>query len=98
MTIDQITAIQQSIIEHNGYCEVSSASAAGKTYRVYVNSKFYSVSCNCRAGQHNQDCGHRVAVDRHFDSRRNQPVATSNSCILCGRETKQVVCGRCLGE
>ena len=165
MTIDQVTSIQQNIIEHRGYCEVPSASDANTAYRVYVNSRLYSVSCNCKAGQHNQDCGHRVAVDRYFDDRRKQsksaeipydptkdsmsdgrtvaeamahdeaslaaaverdsqptkgvlvytrkPVYTDestdpfinaklretsqrHSCILCGRETKQVVCGRCL--
>jgi hypothetical protein len=75
MTIDQITAIAQGIVEHMsdtgaGYCDVPSNSKPGVTHRVYFNTKLYSVSCTCEAGTFGQDCGHRVAVDRHFDSRR----------------------------
>jgi hypothetical protein len=32
------------------------------------------------------------------DARDALAKVTSNSCQLCGRNTKQVVCGRCLGE
>ena len=77
MTLNQVAAIAEGIIEHmispkgwGGYCEVPSATKMGKKYRVYFNAKLYSTSCNCEAGQHSQDCGHRLAVDRHFDSRR----------------------------
>ena len=77
MTLNQVAAISEGIIEHmispkgwGGYCEVPSATRPGKKYRVYFNSKLYSTSCNCDAGQHSQDCGHRLAVDRYFDSRR----------------------------
>ena len=110
MTIDQITGIQASIIEHistqgwGGYCEVASASEQGKKYRVYFNSKLYSTSCNCKAGQCSQDCGHRVAVDRHFDSRRailgeDMPVHVEDDlrseyegCDFCGRNHKSWNC------
>ena len=112
MTIEQITAIAQGIIEHMsetgaGYCDVPSNSKPGVTYRVYFNAKLYSTSCDCKAGSFNQDCGHRVAVDRHFDSRRSiltEDVAPHieeelrNSCCTCGRPTKQIICGICLGE
>ena len=110
MTLAQIEGLAQGISEHmnaqgSGYCEVPSNSRKDVTHRVYFNEKLYSVSCTCEAGMMRKDCGHRVAVDRHFDSRRDilgQDVVQyvedelRHSCCTCGRETKQVICGVCL--
>ena len=77
MTYEQVQTLEiteHMISEHGwgGYCEVTSATQPGRKYRVYFNGRLYSTSCNCKAGQHSMDCGHRLAVDRHFDSRREQ--------------------------
>ena len=77
MTFNQITALETEIIEHLssagcGYCEVPSTTRANKTHRVYVSNRLYSVRCTCEAGERNQDCGHRVAVDLHLAARREQ--------------------------
>ncbi len=55
-----------------GYCEVASLSEPGTTHRVYVSNKLYSVKCDCKGAQRGYDCGHRVATDRHLDSRRSK--------------------------
>jgi len=75
MTLDQIQTL--AITEHLsaagcGYCEVSSLSEPGLLHRVYVSNKLYSVKCDCKGAQRGYDCGHRLAVDRHLDSRREQ--------------------------
>jgi hypothetical protein len=77
MTYQQITSLTAEIVEHLsasgcGYCEVPSTSRKNKTHRVYVSNRLYSVRCTCEAGSHNQDCGHRVAVDLHLAERREQ--------------------------
>ena len=74
MTYEQIQSLK-IVSEHLsasgcGYCEVSSLSEPGTTHRVYVSNKLYSVKCDCKGAQRGYDCGHRVAVDRHLDSRR----------------------------
>ena len=76
MTYEQIQSLE--IIEEHlsssgcGYCTVSSLSEPGNTHRVYVNDKLYSVKCDCKGANAGYDCGHRVAVDRYLDSRRDE--------------------------
>ena len=108
MTFEQITAIAAGIIEHMsdtgaGYCEVPSASRPGLSHRVYFNTKLYSVSCDCEAGLMRRDCGHRVAVDRHFDLKRSiltvdlvphveDSIRSYEGCDFCGRNHKSWNC------
>jgi len=76
MTLDQIQTLE--VTEHLsssgcGYCTVASLSEPGLLHRVYVNNKLYAVSCDCRGAKGSRfDCGHKVATDRHLDSRREQ--------------------------
>ncbi len=75
MTAAQIAVLITSIVEHfsdtgAGYCDVPSVSRPGLMHRVYFNDNLYSQSCTCEAGSFGGDCGHRLAVDRHFDEKR----------------------------
>ncbi len=35
-----------------------------------MNEQLYSELCTCKAGKADQDCYHKIAVDRHYDDRR----------------------------
>jgi hypothetical protein len=70
---------------------VHSESKTNVSYTLVINSQGQAANCNCPSRKYNQKtpCKHMTSY---------QPVEQRNSCCLCGRDTKQVVCGRCLGD
>ena len=66
---DKIAWAMGTIEERDGYCLVGSQSEPTK-HVVTVNEQLYSELCTCKAGKADQDCYHKIAVDRHYDDRR----------------------------
>ncbi len=90
MTLEQIETLA-IVSEHLsssgcGFVEISSLSEQGTTHRVYVSNKLYSVKCDCKGAQRGYDCGHRVATDRHLDSRREQRAKDAERTALLNYE------------
>src|SRR5260370_42611744 len=75
-----------------GYCEVASLSEPGTTHRVYVSNKLYSVKCDCKGAQRGYDCGHRLATDRHLDSRRGPPAKDAERSASLDRDLAGGIC------
>ncbi len=66
---DKIAWAMSTIEERDGYCLVGSQSEPTK-HVVTVNEQLYSELCTCKAGKSDQDCYHKIAVDRYYDDRR----------------------------
>ena len=74
--------------------EIESQSRQKVQHKLYLDEQGKAVGCSCESRVFHPwtPCKHMV----EWNQQKALAAAIINSCITCGRNTKQVICGRCL--